>query len=508
MRQRRTYGDVRESVKAMSDPAPSDRRTSVSAAPLRFLPLLIPALPVCLALLSLFFPSVRAFLAAGIALLLLGLGVLSLVLAVPLWQTRRLVSAVSRLTRSLEAQAGNQTPLFLPLVSRSDLAPLAGSLARLARDLETREKSCLDVLTSNRLLARDLLRVSHLLNAVRHGILTIDGAQRIVLANRPAEAFLQTSAEDARGKPIGECLRCPEVMALLSSSESEGQSRGVRTMELPPDEKTARGHTAVFVANAYDGDDVPVGQTLVFEDVSHAKNVEKMQTEFVDCVAHELRTPLTSIRAYVEMLIDGDTSDPGKVREFYNIIYQETYRLSELIDNLLNISAMESGTARLYATPTRLRKLLEDCAEVVRPQCEDKSIQLVTDLPDRLPVMDIDKRLFQVAVMNILGNAVKYTPNNGRVTLATGSNENELLVTIQDTGIGIPEGDLGRIFEKFFRCQTPGTEKVPGSGIGLATAQQIIRLHGGEIRVASTLGQGSQFTLALPRSLINTTHGD
>ncbi|NQU41925.1 HAMP domain-containing histidine kinase, partial [bacterium] len=195
-------------------------------------------------------------------------------------------------------------------------------------------------------------------------------------------------------------------------------------------------------------------------------------------------------------------------RNFYNIIYEETHRLSQLIDNLLNLSMLETGAANIHIAPTRLKKLLQDCVDVVLPQCESHSIRLVADLPDRLPTLDLDKSLFTVAIMNILGNAVKYTPDGGTVTLFTVSKEDDFLIIIQDNGIGIPDTYLPRIFEKFFRCPAGEDQKRPGSGVGLATAMQIVRIHGGNIGVQSKIGEGTQFTILLPRSLINSSVGD
>jgi two-component system phosphate regulon sensor histidine kinase PhoR len=172
------------------------------------------------------------------------------------------------------------------------------------------------------------------------------------------------------------------------------------------------------------------------------------------------------------------------------------------------MSVMESGAAKLDITPTRLKKLIEDCIEVVRSQCDEKNIRLETDLPDRLPVMDVDKRLLQVATMNILGNAVKYTRPGGTITVFTTSTDSEILLHVRDSGIGISESDMPRIFEKFYRCPSEEVAQAAGSGIGLATAQQIVCLHGGQIRVTSKVGEGSVFTIALPRSRVNASHGE
>jgi two-component system phosphate regulon sensor histidine kinase PhoR len=210
----------------------------------------------------------------------------------------------------------------------------------------------------------------------------------------------------------------------------------------------------------------------------------------------------------VEMLIDGEAADGEAKREFYNVIYEETDRLNRLIDNLLNISRMELGTVVVNRTPTRLKKLIEDSLSAVESQIAKKGIQLNIDLPDRLPAVEVDKDMMNVVLVNILGNAVKYTPANGRISVSSTSTVEEILVHVSDTGIGIADEDLPRIFDKFFRCGGKPNADVPGSGLGLCIARQIMRLHGGDVRVSSRLGEGAQFTLAIPRSALVKSLGD
>jgi len=384
-------------------------------------------------------------------------------------------------------------------------APLPKDLEDLMRQLQERERATAEILTSNRLLARELKRVFQLLDLMNEGIIAIDNEQRVLFANKTSSPFLTVPSSEAVGRPAGDCLRQPEVLRLLADVHEDLAAQGVRSVELPPDMESGRDHVAVFQCRGF-GADESMGQILVFRDIGRIKNMERVQSEFVDNVAHELRTPLTSIRAYVEMLIDGEAADPQAKYDFYNVIYEETYRLSQLIDNLLNISMMESGCAKLSITPTRIKRLLEECIELVRPQCEKKKVKLITDLPDRLPTLNIDKTLFGVAVMNILGNAVKYTPEGHSVTVCTASYEDEFHINIRDTGVGIPDELLPRIFEKFYRCSS--VAEIQGSGVGLATALQVIRLHGGDIRVMSKIGEGSQFAIVVPRTLINTTIGE
>ncbi len=243
-------------------------------------------------------------------------------------------------------------------------------------------------------------------------------------------------------------------------------------------------------------------------DISHKKRIESFQGEFVDHIAHEFRTPLTSILAYIEMLIDGEATDQESKFMFYNIVYEEAHRLAQLIDNLLNLSRLESGMATINCSPTRLKRLLETNLEVIRPQCEKNNQKLVVELDERQPTLNVDKSLFSVAVMNLLGNAAKYTPPGGTITVWTSSNEEQFQINVKDTGVGIEEQELPKIFDKFYRCDTAQDETVTDSGVGLATAQKILHAHGCDISVSSKRGEGSMFSILVPRSLINTSVGD
>lgn len=468
--------------------------------------LLAALLLVCLGAASFISEWLRELLSPALPVILLLCGVgFVLAFIVTALVSRRMFD-LERFLRAMRAGTfeGRGPKGLLPEFPR--LAPLIVAIDRMLARAQSGGENSLDLLTSNRMLARELRRLHQLLDSTGDGLIAVDTAGKILFANRAAKPFLNIALEEAPGEAARKCLLHGEVAELISSEGTARALHGVHSVELPADEQSERGHIVVYHSHGIGDAEESVGDVLVFRDTSRLKAMESLQTEFVDSIAHELRTPLTSIRAYVEMLIDGKTADPQMQYDFYNVIYEETYRLSELIDNLLNISMMESGMAELDIAPTRLKRVLEDSVEVVRVQCEKKDIELVVDLADRLPTLDIDKRLFNMAFMNILGNAVKYTPEKGTVTLATSSHEDDFQIHVRDTGIGISEEDFPRIFDKFYRAAS--VKDIQGSGVGLATAAEIIRLHGGEIRVTSQAGEGSQFTVVLPRTLINTSIGE
>jgi two-component system phosphate regulon sensor histidine kinase PhoR len=224
-----------------------------------------------------------------------------------------------------------------------------------------------------------------------------------------------------------------------------------------------------------------------------------MKNDFVSNVSHELRTPLASIKAYVELLIDGEADDEKTKREFYEVIQNEANRLGRLIDNILNISRIESGLVKINKKPQTLTGVVTDAMEVVAPQAAQKGVRLSEKLtPVAYRAMADRDMLFQ-AVLNVLGNAVKYTPAGGEVTVETAVDESRRKVTVRitDTGVGIPPQDLPYVFEKFYRSEA-NNRMAPGTGLGLSLVKHIVEtVHQGRTFVESEVGKGSTFGFEL-----------
>lgn len=447
-------------------------------------------------------PSFRAFLAAHaafVALLLIGA---ACVLAWSAAANYKVGVGLRKIAGCL-TRRGDGLPDPLPAVAPSALLPLVEGVKAWSAYLGDRVAAATDTMVSNRALVREVSRTRQLLDGLRDGLLLLDTSANVVLANRAAGDFLLCPHDEAAGRPAAECLRDEAVLHLISEGGLQAVGHGLHTVELPAVPDSGRVETAVSHCHAFAEDGGSVGHVLLFRDGSRSKNSERLQTDFVDSMAHELRTPLTSISAYVQMLIEGGADEETR-RSFCTVIYEETCRLSNLIDNLLNISMIETGSVQLDIKPVRLRGVVEDCMEVVALQCQEKGVRLALDLPDHVPTFALDKRLFGVALMNVLGNATKYTPEGGTVTISAVSGETDFRLQVRDTGIGIAPEALPRVFEKFFRADN-ANEQASGSGVGLATALQIVQHHGGDIEVESKQGQGTVFTIVLPSSLINTT---
>jgi two-component system phosphate regulon sensor histidine kinase PhoR len=242
------------------------------------------------------------------------------------------------------------------------------------------------------------------------------------------------------------------------------------------------------------------GHVWSVRDISQQQLAEQARDQFLDMVSHELRTPLANLKAYAETLILTEQLDVAKQKDFCNIINAEATRLARLVDDLLSISSMEVGSLSLSREETDMERLLQEVVNKVRPQMDQKGTVFNTTFPEKWPKLHLDKDKMAATLVNLLGNAVKYTPGDGRVILKVSVTENDFRIEMEDTGVGISAEELPKVFDKFFRSSDPRVQKESGSGLGLAFAQEVVRMHSGTLTVQSQPGTGSKFTVTLPKT--------
>lgn len=242
------------------------------------------------------------------------------------------------------------------------------------------------------------------------------------------------------------------------------------------------------------------GVMLTIEDVTQQRTAEASRHDFVSQATHELRTPLTNIRLYVETAQTDGEEDKELRGECLNVISRESQRLERLVSEMLSVSEIEAGSMTLRRDDVRLDQLFKSLEQDYRQSASKKNIELRFDLPPKLPAIQGDRDKLSIVLQNLLGNAIKYTPEGGDVNVGVDLSATELSIDIRDSGIGISKEDQEHVFEKFYRANDPRLGDITGSGLGLALAYEIIRLHGGDMTVESELNEGSTFRVTLPIS--------
>jgi signal transduction histidine kinase len=240
------------------------------------------------------------------------------------------------------------------------------------------------------------------------------------------------------------------------------------------------------------------GMAWVLTDITQQQMATEARDQFLMTATHELRTPLTNLQAYAEALQEEQDLEIERQKEFCNIINSEANRLGRLVDQLLTVSQMEAGSMIVNRHELELLPMLEYSADQLRAQAEQKQIALTTKLSAKLPTIFGDRDKLQAALVNLVGNAVKYTPDGGEVVLRCSADDRWIRIDVRDNGPGIPEDEHEKVFEKFFRGAATQESDHRGNGLGLAFAREIARLHGGDIGLQSVIGEGSTFTMTLP----------
>jgi two-component system phosphate regulon sensor histidine kinase PhoR len=331
-----------------------------------------------------------------------------------------------------------------------------------------------------------------LFNSMIEGLLLLDRSQKIYLANRSFKNLFSLKAE-LRGKTVLEALRLYELDDLVRRVQAEGQVFDYE-FQLPDlNERWLRVNAAVISNSAGERE----GTILVFHDLTRLKQLERTREEFVANVSHELRTPLSLIKGYVETLLDGARDNPEVAERFLKIIERNTQRLDLLIQDLLTISALESGRLKLNLQPLELRPLADKVLADLHAKAENKNVSLVNELPEFAINADVN-RLDQVFA-NLVDNAIKYGHPEGSVTVGGKKlDDGWLEIFVEDDGPGIPAESLDRVFERFYRVDKARSRDQGGTGLGLSIVKHIVQAHGGEVRCESELGKGATFFFTLP----------
>ena len=376
---------------------------------------------------------------------------------------------------------------------------LEEALQHLRQKYKDLESACNAMEANRGLVSYETKQFSNVLDSIYYGIIITDAQDNVAQVNAYMLNLLDKKVEEVVDHPLDEVLDHERILTFISQKEAIEKIGGSNYIETTFPDLAPGEVFQVSLSYLRDEEGHMTGTVISTKNITQEKSAESAKHEFVAHVSHELRAPLTTIKSYNEMLMGGEIQDDETKKEFYNTISEETDRLARLIENLLNISKIEMGNLSIQTGILKTDLFLEDCIAAIEAPAQRKHIQIEKNMPDKFPSIVADKELLKVAVINILGNAIKYTPENGKLTFAMSEQDNMIVFDIMDTGVGISKEDIPHIFEKFYRSSDHNVTEQTGSGLGLALSAEIIQLHDGKIEVQSKPGEGTHFTVRIPK---------
>jgi two-component system phosphate regulon sensor histidine kinase PhoR len=413
-----------------------------------------------------------------------------LALAVTYVVVGRIIRPLETLTLAAQRIAAGEPPVAVSVRARNEIGTLAAAFNAMSQQLAARIADLQDQRTH---VEAQQHRLETVLGAMVEGVMAIDAEQRIVLANQAARDLLDLRPNVGVGRLLWEAIRQPQLQELVREAlTSDGPAR----IEF----EVARTQATVAAsASRLPGDPCP-GTVLVFHDVSELRRLERLRREFVQNVSHELKTPLAAITAYAETLLDGGLEDAGRNRQFVGRIAEQSERLHKLILDLLALARLEGNEHPVEIVAVNVAELVNTCVEEHREVAAAKSITLTCPTA-ALPAWGWgDDDSLRTIVDNLLDNAINYTPAGGRVDVRWSVSGEELILEVQDTGVGISVEHQARIFERFFRIDKARSREHGGTGLGLAIVKHLCQMFGGHVKVTSQLGSGSCFTVTLRKA--------
>lgn len=423
------------------------------------------------------------FLALGVAFFL--------AVSLSIWLARSITRPLSDIALAAQQLSAGRRTVPIRTNSRDEVGLLATTLNHMADELHTKIAE----------LSEDRTQLLAMLTSMVEGVMVLDCRGHVLQVNPALERMFGVPRTDARGRPCADVFRHQQLNDLVAAILATRTNQEDEIVLAP----TGRClHIQASVAGCERENEACA--ILVFHDITELRRLENIRKDFVANVSHELRTPLTSIKGYVEALLDGAKEDPDALAKFLDIILKQSDRLNLIIEDLLELSKIESGRVSFKEELLDVRTVVDRTVSMIQPIADKKGHRLTTVIDHHLPAVAGDEgRLVQV-LTNLLDNAVKYTPENGTITVAvhlvgegTGTPGRRMLeLSVTDTGIGIPEQDRPRVFERFYRVDKARSRELGGTGLGLAIVKHIVEGQGGHVWVEGAEPQGSRFVVRLP----------
>ena len=398
--------------------------------------------------------------------------------------SRRISKPIVEMKKIAEMFASGDLDHRLLVLGTAELDSLANAINRMATQLQERFATITD--QRNELDA--------VLSSMIEGVVAVDGQGRIVSINKAAASLLDIELSKGQNRNVEEVIRNVDLQNFINSTLNSKVPTEADISLPTKGDRLFQLHGASLPTRAGGR----TGAVIVLNDITKMRRLENVRRQFVANVSHELKTPVTSIQGYVEALLEGPIKDPQQAERFLRIIAKHSDRLNSIIEDLLTLSRLEEDRERKETsfTVTELKPVLASAIELASIKAEDKQmkIQLVCD--EQIAVR-MNTALLEQAVLNLVENAIKYSPLGGDVRISVEQNGKEVAITVKDNGCGITQEHLPRIFERFYVVDKGRSRKLGGTGLGLAIVKHIAQVHGGSVTVESSLGKGSTFTIHL-----------
>jgi two-component system sensor histidine kinase VicK len=394
---------------------------------------------------------------------------------------RTITGPVREVTKKAADMAGGNFDQIITVRSNDEIGQLGDMFNRMTRRL----KQTLEEIEGEK------NKVEAILSNMADGLFALDSNGRMIKINPVAQRMFQTTAVQVLGRYPQELW--PSLLLEEPLAQAQVESRSL-TQEVRFGNLILLAHVTPLRGER----NQPIGTVVVFHDITELEKLEEMRREFVANVSHELKTPLTTVKSYVETLLDGAADDEPVRTRFLHVVESETDRMTRLVRDLLHLSQLDQGVVTLDSSPQEIGPLLDECFVKLVVAAERKSQSLRQVVAPGTPSVLIDRDKLQQVFLNLLANAIEFTPVQGTITVEVIPQGNMVVVTVRDTGIGIPKEDLPRIFERFYRVDKARSRMLGGTGLGLAIARQIVELHGGVISIASQVGKGTEVVFTIP----------
>jgi two-component system phosphate regulon sensor histidine kinase PhoR len=373
---------------------------------------------------------------------------------------------------------GNLRKRLFPM-TRDEVGQLTEALDSMARQLRDRIEA----------LQSEGEKLVAVLSQMTDGVIIVDNQSRVSLINPAAERMFNVSPDKTTGHTLAEVVRHHQLVEIAQESRKSGaESRAA--LELPQQGSFIQGIAIPL------GEALPDHILLLFQDLTRVRHLESVRRDFISNISHELRTPLASLKALTETLQSGALEDPPAAQRFLSRMETEVDALSHMVTELLELTRIESGQVPLQLSSISPCQLLGDASERLRLQAERAGLRVHIDCPQDLPEVTADPPRLEQVLVNLIHNAVKYTPGGGEISLKASHQDEEIIFSVRDTGVGIPSDDLPRVFERFYKADR--ARSGGGTGLGLAIARHLVEAHGGRIWAQSVESQGSTFSFTIP----------